>query len=117
MFDSGVPAVKPAKNQPVWPAVLAAMLLTIGFLSLMYALSLRVPQQPVPPVVPQEVHIVADDTKPSPTATVVACSPGMEVGTICRFSFTPTPLPNCPPTSDRSLCVYTGVENFRERKK
>jgi len=52
----------------------------------------------------------------SVTPTIPLCEPFViEVGDVCRFRYTPTPVGVCPPTSDGGYCIYDGPLSLRPR--
>jgi hypothetical protein len=60
------------------------------------------------------VTIVVEASK---TPTIPVCEAfAIEVGDVCRYEFTPTPLASCPAKSDGGYCIYDGPLSLRARK-
>lgn len=120
-FDShGNPTTATTKRSwfDDWGGVLAALFLMVGIAVLVwfYVDSAR----PLTPQPDQESGILSsrvvellEQMAATPTPRGPDCSPaGLKVGTACVWNPSPSPLPNCPPTSPGQLCIHTGPEEF-----
>jgi hypothetical protein len=57
--------------------------------------------------------VVAVETEE--TETPIVCEVGIQLGTICQYRYTPTPVGVCPPDVDRGYCIYDGPLSLRTR--